>query len=261
MEKMKLYDILSIFTTIKKEGKKIISNYYNNYQDREMLFDVYRGNHSIIFCVQDVKLYRVFFCSNAAEELSGLLSVLPLGSVADFITRKEEEFLWLLNSGFKQYAVFRRFGKEEDGSSYSNEPEWCKSLPERYRFDYAERKDAQSIYTLLYQVFDPKTNHLCTLDDLVNMIDKKWVLFYKEESEIISLLIYQVMGRKFYVNIIYNAGTADISYKIEQRALNDAKEQFDINYRYAWIDLKNKRALKRCGLKPENMYNYIFEKQ
>lgn len=259
---MKIQEIIQEISSLRKVKSNVISNYYMNYHGKDIEFDVWKGLETIVFCVQEERLYRCFFATTNLEELNKLLSELPAETVIDYVTKeKSDTFPWE-KSGFKRYTTLIRCTKTD----------WNKEKPKTKREKYLEQfydencgefatlNDLEELYDLLYKVFDYRVSRLPGKDDLAEMIQKNWVLLYREK-EIIAFLIYQIEGKKYYGYQIYNAGTADITYNLECKAIKYAKQKYEIKSSYAWVEVSNSAANQRVGADFDGTYDYIFVKQ
>ncbi len=86
---MKIQEIVKEISSLRKTKKKLISNYYMNYQGSDMEFDIWKGLETIIFCIQEENVYRCFFATTDVVELNSLLSKLPSQTVMDYLTKDE----------------------------------------------------------------------------------------------------------------------------------------------------------------------------
>ena len=98
------------------------------------------------------------------------------------------------------------------------------------------------------------------MEELLESIRKNWVLLYREKGEIIAFLMYQIEGKKYYGYQLYNSGTADITYNLERRAIEYAKEHYGIKIIYSWTEIGNFGANKRAG-ETDGTFDYIFIKR
>lgn len=265
MDKMSIDDIFLLMKKIKAERKKIIQNYYMNYNNTDMEFDVYQGEGTVVFCCMDGNgVYRCFFYSNAPKVLSSILSSLQKDTIVDYLSRvKEEDHSWLTEAGFLPYALYIRVGKKIEDEEIENKSNIRDILSELYDSQcgqYAALEDLDQLYDLIVKVFDCRKEHCPTKKELAKYIENQWVLVYKEDNEILSYFIYQVHGKRYYSNISYNTVTADILYSLERRALEEAQLRYDLNYMDAWYDTKNKKALRRCIMPFDGTYDYIYIK-
>lgn len=266
MDKMSIDDIFLLMKKIKAERKKIIQNYYMNYNNTDMEFDVYQGEGTVVFCCMDGNgVYRCFFYSNAPKVLSSILSSLQKDTIVDYLSRvKEEDHSWLTEAGFLPYALYIRVGKkiEDPGIEKTRElMEFFSGMYDSQCGQYATLEDLESLHHLILQVFDCKKEHCPTKEDLVEYIKNKWVLIYKEDNEILTYFVYQIIGKRYYSNLSYNAITADILYNLERRAREEAQARYDVNYMDAWYDSKNKKSLRRCIMPFDGTYDYIYIKR
>lgn len=264
MNKKNINEITRIMSGIRKSKKKVYTNYYYSYNASDVLFDVMEFDETIIFCIQELEIYRIFYYSCNTEELADALSKVPEGSILDIIEKEETPVNeWLDSTGFELYSVYGRFGGQLPG--YEEQ----KALFEKNRMDmfynenygqYAQREDLREIQTLIMENFDIKTDHLFTDEQMLQLIQDKSVYIEKEEGKIICIIIYRIEGKKLYGNLTYNKGTADISYSIEKKILLQSIRDHQVNYRYYWISMSNKKALKRVESVPPHLYNFIYQK-
>lgn len=258
---MKIQEIIKEISSLRKTKKKVLSNYYMNYQGSDIEFDVWKGLETIVFCVQEERLYRCFFATTDAEELNNILSELPPQTVIDYVTKeKSDAFPWE-ESGFKRLTTLARF-TNADLNKERPKTKRERFLEQFYDEDcggFATLDDLDDIYELLYKVFDYHVSRLPSKNDLAVMIEKKWVLLYREEK-IIAFLMYQIEGKKYYGYQIYNEGTADITYNLECKAIRYAQQQYGIKSSYAWVEVDNSAANMRVGADFDGTYDYIFVK-
>lgn len=265
MNKKKINEIARIMSGIRKQKKKVYTNYYYSYNASDALFDVMEFNETVIFCIQEMDIYRVFYYSCNVEELSDALSKMPEGAILDIIEKEMiSDVKWLEESGFEQYSVYGRFGGLLPG--YEEQ----KAIFEKKRMDvfynedygqYAQQEDLREIQKLIAENFDEKTDHFFTDEQMLQLIHDKLVCIEKEEGKIICIVIYRIEGKKIYYNFTYNKGTADISYSIEKKILLQSIRDHGVNYIYSWIAMSNKKALKRNSFQSPHLYNYIYQKK
>lgn len=264
MEKKNIHEICKIMSAIRKQKKKIYTNYYYSYNASDVLFDVMKLDETVVFCIQELEIYRVFYYSCNVKELTDALSKMPKGAILDII--QKEKILnadWLDLSGFEQYSVYGRFGGP--CSSYEEE----KAMFEKNRMDafynedygqYARQEDVSEIQELISENFDVKTDHLFSDEQMKQLIHDKSVYIEKEDGKIICIEIYRIEGKKVYYNLTCNKGTADISYSIEKKILLQSIRDYGVNYIYYWIAMSNTKALRRKAFLTPHLYNYIYQK-
>ncbi len=258
---MKHDQLMSFIHALRKTKKKLVTNYYLTYQNSQQDFETWIGENSVVFCVQEENLVRCFFASTDMEELNHLLANVPEGAVMDYISREEmRQFPWVDSGIFEHYTTLMR----HTNSNFSEEsPKSKRSLFLEQFYDesigeFARQEDAEELYDMLYKIFDYRVSRLPSRQQLSDMIDKNWVLLYRENDRIVAFLMYQIEGRKYYGYQIYNEGTADITYNLEVKANKYARDHYPVNSSYAWIEVGNKAANDRVGASFDGTYDYIF---
>lgn len=258
---MKIQEIVKEISSMRKTKKKLLSNYYKNYQGSDVEFDVWKGLETIVFCVQEEKVYRCFFATTDVVELNGLLSELPSQTIIDYVTKEETNTFPWKESGFEHFTTLVRC-TNADLSKERPKTKRERFLEQFYDDscgEFATKDDLNDIYELLYRVFDYRVSRLPSKNELAEMIEKNWVLLYREET-IIAFLIYQIEGKKYYGYQIYNEGTADITYNLERKAMKYAQQQYGVKSSYAWVEVDNVAANMRVGADFDGTFDYIFIK-
>lgn len=259
---MKITDIIKQISMLRKNKDKFISNYYMNYNDSQQEFDIWSGEETIVFCVDEEKLYRCFFATTNPDELNKILKKLPVGTVLDYVAKKQiQDFSWT-RSGFYHLTTLARF-TNPDITKERSKTKREKFLEQFYDENcgiFATQQDLDELYELLYSVFDYRVSRLPSKYELSEMIEKNWVLIYREKK-IVAFLIYKIEGKKYYGYQIYNEGTADITYNLECKAVNYAIQQYGVKSSYAWVEIDNAAANMRVGADFDGTYDYIFTKR
>lgn len=265
MKKKNIKEIVRIMNEVRKKKKTVYSNYYYSYNASDVLFDVLKLKETIVFGIQELEIYRVFYYSCNVEELTEALSEMPKGAITDIIEKKEiTDTIWLDSSGFKQISVYGRFG----GPCASYKEQKAKFQKSKIDIFYdeaygkcASEEDLGEIQKLIMNNFDFRTDHLFTDEQMLQLIRDNLVYVEKEEGNIICIVIYRIEGKKLYFNLTYNRGTADISYSIEKKILLQSIRDYGVNYTYGWIAMTNKKALKRSSFSYPHLFNYIYQKK
>lgn len=261
---MKIQEIMQFILSLRKSKKKLLTNYFLTYQNSEQDFPTWKGEETIVFSVQEEKLQRCFFASTNEKELNSLLKELPSGTVMDYIIKKKEtDFCWT-EAGFGLYRTLIRYTNpswEDESRPKSKRALFLEQFYDENIGQFATVEDAEEIYELLYKIFDVRVSRLPSMQQLIEMIKKKWVLLYREQGRIIAFLMYQIEGRKYYGYQIYNEGTADITYNLERKATQYAKSAYQVKSSYGWVEIDNFGANDRCdGGNFDGTYDYIFVK-
>lgn len=261
---MKIQEIMQFISFLRRNKKKLLTNYFLTHQNSEQDFPTLKGKETIVFSVQEEKLQRCFFATTNENELNSLLKKLPSGTVMDFITKeKTVDFCWT-ETGFGLYRTLIRYTNpnwEDESRPKSKRTLFLEQFYDENMGQFATVKDAEEIYELLYKIFDVRVSRLPSMQQLIEMINKKWVLLYREQERIIAFLIYQIEGRKYYGYQIYNEGTADITYNLERKATQYAAATYQIKNSYGWVEIDNFGANDRCeDGNFDGTYDYIFVK-
>lgn len=260
---MRIQEIMQFISALRKSKNKVITNYYLTLRNSKEDFESWTAENSIVFCVQENKVYRCFFATTDVNELNSLLEKLPVGTVMDFISKDQKgDFPWI-TSGFEQYSTLARHVNPNlsiTGKMSKRE----RFLLQFYQEDFGEfatAKDADAIYELLYRVFDYRISRLPSRRELLEQINKNWVLLYREKGDIIAFLMYQIEGKKYYGYQVYNKGTADITYNLERRAISYAMKYYGVKSSYAWVEVDNLAANRKADSSIDGTFDYIFLKK
>lgn len=267
MDKISLGEIKDCMNKIHAVCRRPLNNYYNNYSgdSDDRIFDCIKGSDTIVFGTDDNGIFRIYYYSADEDSLINSLKRVPEGSILDIVDRvRTSNYPYIEESGFIPYTTYIRFGRKLN--DYDSQLELFKQLPldEFYDESYgrpAQLADIQYIQEMIEKGFDPKTDHLFSDKDMEELIREGSVYVEGAGDDICCVLISRILGKKYYVNLIMNLGGADVSYSMEKKVLLEAIKNHGVNYQYAWIDERNKRALKRAGLPEDNQFNHIFEKK
>ncbi len=262
--KMEIRDILVRSKKIRVPGKKMISNYYMNYSDKDkLLFDIYETEKTVLFGFKEGNIYRVFFYTVEPSDLIFLLKQNIQGEEVIEIVSKEslDSYRWIENTGFRWYKTFERYGTtlqsyEETKRNY--EKSRMNNFYNENYGQFATMEDIPDIQCCIKNQFDERADHFFCDKDLADLISNKNIYVEKENGHIYCICIFRIEGKKIYFNLSYNMGTADVLYSIERKILLNAICEHKVTYSYCWMDQENVKAQKRRGAPSEHIYNYIF---
>ena len=260
---MKIREIVKRISDLRKMRKPFVSNYYLSLQNSDKDFGTWTTDSSIVFCDQEENLLRCYFASVDLQDLNTLFEKVPSDAVMDYIVKEElSEFSWVNDTLFQHYTTLVRHTNKVlcDEHEKSKHELFMEQFYEENFGEFATEKDAEELYHMLYQIFDFRVSRLPSVEELLQLIRKNWVLLYREKGEIIAFLMYQIEGKKYYGYQIYNSGTADITYNLERRAIEYAKEHYGIKIIYSWTEIGNFGANKRAG-ETDGTFDYIFIKR
>lgn len=256
-------EIRQIMNRISMSGQTILTNYY--YNDLSGRFEVIQRKSTVIFTVNDGEVFRAYYYSSNQKELTECLKTLPLGTIIDIISKeKNVDMEWLNEAGFFPYATYGRFGRtlhteREERERMSTNP-LDRFFSDKYG-EYAKKSDVAELQKIIYDTFDANSDHLLSDREMLELIEKKWVIIQRDRNQICCVFIYRIEGKKIYYNLSINKSTADVLYSIQKKALLSAISKWGVRYVYGWISLNNKQALKRNQYPMFEIYDYILQKK
>lgn len=260
-----------------RQGRVIRQNYYGNCDQNEETFVVY-GTDSVVLWENDHNVIRGYFYSSDEEELAKMLRYLPKGCIVDYLTRTKGEMQEYLEShGFCLLHEMHRMSSAgmtpEEKAEVARNYEIIKTAlyqPENVRL--AEEKDVEAVYQKLYEIFDAKESHLPDRDELLDLIQKKWVILYQQSGKLLGIYIIMINEGQVYGYQIWN-GTGPEGYfslveysnqlysEWMKRAVDKPKQE---KPGYCWVDSANRKAvriIKLWGSKFDGLYDFVYEKQ
>lgn len=126
---------------------------------------------------------------------------------------------------------------------------------------FATEEDAQQVYDLLLEEFDPCNDNIPEKEDIVQNIRNKGVVILKENSKILSMNYFTIKN-----SILY--GWFDITrkeyrnqflfLKISLFLFDLKKHGFNVTRSYGWRDITNKRLKKFSTLTKETPSNIFI---
>lgn len=263
---MTINEIHGCISDIKRKASGTETNYSFSLTGSEKTFDVIHSSESIVFLNRLLKRNDVYYFTSDMEDCLRLLDGLPADTMLPVVSKDEGYDIHRFEeAGFIYYARYERFGDRV--YPYDEQMELMKSNKLDPKYDesygrYPEIKDIPEIQSILEDTFDPLTDDFFSDDEMAKMIEEKNIVIERTDKRIYCINIFQIHGRKFYGNILWNIGMPYVSYSIEKRTLLEAIKEHGVNYRYLWINTANNAALKR-NLTPrsEGIYSFMFRKK
>lgn len=235
---------------IKKKSLKCLSNFVYTKIKPGTDYEVISNEDAIM--ILDQEEYRVsgYYVSKDDEALVRLLKDVPKDIYIErFHMEKEDELSPLfLQAGCKTYAKYIRITTTYKENPYHfGEKGRRKILEQMYDETmpaFAEEKDAEEIFELCKQEFDPISDDIFSVEEWRKIIASKECMIVKENGKIVSLYRWRLDGKKLYSNVSINLGPANLLYNLE-RFVFDKYWNEGIRTYYAWINMENAKALKR----------------
>lgn len=255
-----------------RNRKSILSNYYGQLKKEDgHIMDFFQTDNAIVFTVKVNEVIYGYFYGSQPEEIRGLLKKLPKDTIVEYIAKAESTIDNLFTeTGFQKYAVFERLIDPNLSDFFDTEKNRYGCLFQRFvptekqcQEYYAVPEDADETLALLHASFDKYVGHFPTKEELLQDIDEKHVLLYREENRIMALHIYRLEGKKYYSYISINKGSFFMMYSLLAIAIKDACTS-GASYGYCWVKENNEPALRYCGSKgfyPDGIKNIIYHKE
>lgn len=274
---MKFVEVQKEINRLKKKEGKLISNIVLSQIEPEEEAEVLRDEKGIVIVVQEPNRKRAYYAVSDISVLVSLLQRVENGVILECLHREEtanEMEKFFVKSGFAFYKKYVRITVCYHQNPYTiPEKGRRKIVQEMYDSSYGEypvEEDAQELFQLTREVFDPLTDDVFTLERWKDIIQKKECILCREQGRIISYYVWQLEGKKLYSNITVNLGPANYSYNIERRVFEHMWNN-GVRVYYAWFDMKNAKALNRFNQLNENaeqcikscsyMFNSIYIKE
>ena len=263
---MNISEINQVISSMKREKGSIITNYYYNIADDGEDYEIIRSKDSLVFIKNQVKRQDALFCTTDMKDCLKILKTLDKDVMLSIVSKDSDYDTHSFDAaGFELYAVYERFGDRLYDVDTQSELMKDNKMDSKYDESYGEypsKDDIPEIQRILEEVFDPLTDDFFTDEELLSLIENKNVVVERTAKRIYCINIFQIFGKKFYGNILWNIGMPYVSYSIEKKTLLEAIRNKGVNYRYLWIRKDNASALARnLTQKSENIYNYIFRKK
>lgn len=250
----------------------ILHNYYLNCEQDEEIFALF-GQDTVVFWDDDRGVRRAYFYSSNPEELTVLLSQVPEGTIIDYLTYKKDEFRELFeNAGWRQlYEMHRmttKLSAEEETAIEERERLFDLTVYREENVRAAVEADCDTVYNKLLEIFDPRESHLCTKEELLEYIRKRWVAVYYEDGVFLGFQIFLVEHRRFYGYQIWTEAGAEGFYslrKTTKKLFFEFIEEPIQTYwpSYGWVNVKNRKSMRLSqfwGQKFDGLYDFVYEK-
>ena len=268
MDRIQSFDqLLKITESVKGKQNGYLTNFYHNpnkvslWVKNNMLF--YLLIEDTLFVLKENStFYSIFYFTTDIVQLSKALSLLRLklpGNrlIVDIIgnenTIKNIESTFTANS-FKPYESLCRMSR----ANSEKEPNISSNI------EYAILEDALSIELLLNQYFDPLCEQIPLLEEIIEWIELKHILVYKEDKIIEGFLIFDLTGVTSYLRYWFTHPEYR-DKKIGSQLLRRYFFESNLTKRQLfWVIEHNENAIKRYrhyGFEFENLFDKVLINQ
>jgi GNAT superfamily N-acetyltransferase len=250
----------------KSFGKKSLTNYFLSADKMAALIQeakIYSVNteETIFLFKKNGDFYNLYFYASCLESLAqGLAEIKRTFGTREFVvdilstqllTPEVDVFK---ESGFVTYTSLVRMSRTED-IAINDE-----ALADANQTD-ASASDAEQVFNLLNQYFDPRAEQLPDLAEVKALINQGRVLVYKVNKELVGFIIFELNGLTLYLRYWFvspNHRDKKIGSKLFHFFLDKGKAS---KRQLFWVIQTNENAIVRYrhyGFKDEKMYNFVL---
>ena len=213
---------------------------------------VEEGNNLVFWCPERFRV-RAFYAGCDEKEISSLLKNAPDECVLEEVYRElgnNTHHSIIEEGGFTlcDTAVRKSF-------TYHTHPGTIPETGKRKLLvklydptfgEMAKEEDAEELFEINKEVFDPQVDEVMTLDEWREVIQKKECILFRAKGKIVTYYVFRKEGTKLYSHLSVNKGPANFLYNIERRIFEECwKEGMRTNY--WWVSLNNESAMTRMN--------------
>lgn len=258
-----LEDIKRFCSIIRSVKKGYLTNFFMDEQKHSLwihkgeLFSVV--TQDCIFLIRKTDtVNQLFFISAGIEELSnGLVlisSLLPHPTVIDLIEKSHTSAL---------ADVFKSFQFAEYKTLYRmyrlGTPIYTVSEDSCVR--YATEKDACSVYKMLHEYFDPLSEQIPCVEEVLTFVCQHSVLVYEKEGKVCGFIIFVLTSSTSYLRywfVLPEYRELKIGSKLFNKYMHLSRET---KRQMHWVIANNHNAIKRYkhyGFKSEDLFDFVL---
>lgn len=227
--------------------------------DQELLYSL-SYEDSEIFFKKNESFFNVFYCTSNIENLNKTVDFLKLNYddlhlVFDIVGSETslKDTIHVFNSnGFKLYTSLTRMSR-------------INCVDQNYEVSsaihFASDKDLITIRTLLYRYFDEYAEQLPLDKEIEGWIEKKQLLLFKENEQILGFVIFDIIGITSYLRYWFvhpQHRNKKVGSSLLRRYFYESKET---KRQLFWVIKNNENAIIRYqhyGFTKENLVDYVF---
>lgn len=182
------------------------------------------------------------FLDTCIVDLVGNDSILPL----------KNEFISI---GFREYESLYRMSRV-------GLPDIL--LPVDKEVEKGTFNDIEEVKMLLESYFDPFSEQIPSVEELIHFVENGTVLVYKNNASVCGFIIYELIGVTLYLRYWFVAPEfrdkgigAKLFHAFMAEGSSSKRQMF-------WVISKNENAIKRYlhyGFSPERLYDYVLIKE
>ena len=244
-------ELLNRLGLFKNEKDTIYNNFF--YVQLVNGFEYYETEHTLLARRKDRNFYRLYICSDSEDDLIYLLNNLDNCVYAVNIPTKKDIKPWEFLFSKTSFSFFAKYDRYKN----TNIVERASSIGE-----YASIMDTDGIMELLdislESDFNVYTDYLPTKDDIVEMINNRQVIIYKENGKVLGIHIFTIEGKKCYLNLWYDLSGNGLCLLFD---VYNMMYKEGLKLAYFWVKSTNKKVIKihkLTGAEPDGVSDYTF---
>lgn len=237
---------------IKHNAKStVFTNYFRQQLNAESLCAL-QSDNSIIFLDQDIDFHRLYFYSSNLTELHDTIMAVEITpTTIDYITKVPSKDLVtiLSEAGFRNIAVYKRIINNNLPAHRANSS-----------LSFARKEELEFLHNRLFTDFGKYLDHFPTIEKLGEFIKNMQVIVVRERHNISGYIIYQLYGRKVFLNYWFNEGNPLNSLLLLTNFYGLMHEK-GIKSGFGWVNEKNTGVIKthqKFGYKFDGLQDHIF---
>lgn len=265
MEKVKSVEqIRELIARVREKRLGFITNFYlddfkHNIWIKNNVFFFKWINDTLFFIKKNSTFYNVFYASTDLENLSKNIHIFQMQHkerviVFDIVGRNEQCFSlvkMLQEQGFHETCLLVRMSRLTETTNYLLDA----------NVSSATENDVKSIYKLLHQYFEEKTEQIPFFEEIEEYAKQGHILVCREDDQLAGFLIYEINASTLYLRYWFTHPKfrdKKIGSRLLRRFFEEGK---NTKRQLFWVIQNNENAIKRYhhyGFKEENMFDHIM---
>lgn len=255
-------DIIAKMALWKVDKKKIYTNsniLLSKYPYKR--WSALESEKSLIIVFNEQEVSRIVFYTVDFKDLKEIIQKVT-GNIVIEVVSKDKEIMKreIEGLGFRKLTTQIRVSSKDISSVFKLNAPMMKYYDSSIGI-VAVDSDLEQINEILWKTFDTRSSHLKSKDELIKQIEKGEFYIYKNENNIIEMLIQHIVSPKsFYFNQVINRGNKKIFHALTLNLLKEYCKQGG-KYAYAWVNEGNIASFeyfKKYTLVEDGVYNNIY---
>ncbi len=244
-----------------KSTGKVYSNYFGGFDFSSC--EVFTTEKTVLIVKHEYKVDRLYYYTlEISDFLECVFACLSCGEYClNMATKTPEQFQKEFNdAGFKLIARMKRLSVSDISFALS-EQAGVSCYYDKSIGRFADNADVDTIYDLLWNVFDTCIGHLPDKAEIEQAVARNEFMIYYGENNKLSLLQTDIKPKSFYINQVINRNEKHIIHamllnRIEQYCANGGK------YAYSWVEENNIASMKfheKYNFKHDGLWDIVYK--